>query len=1214
MELRMRKAAKCVNCAGEENWVDSRTVYIGHKEPPPGAEAYIPQRYPDNRIVSSKYTFWNFVPKNLFEQFRRIANFYFLIIFLVQLIIDTPTSPVTSGLPLFFVITVTAIKQGYEDWLRHKADNAINQCPVHIIQHGKVVRKQSRKLRVGDIVLVKEDETFPCDLIFLSSSREDGTSFVTTASLDGESSHKTYYAVQDTKAFNTEKEVDSLRATIECEQPQPDLYKFVGRINIYQDRDEPIARPLGSENLLLRGATLKNTEYIYAVAIYTGMETKMALNYQSKSQKRSAVEKSMNAFLIVYLCILISKALINTVLKYVWQSDPNRDEPWYNQKTESERQRNLFLRAFTDFLAFMVLFNYIIPVSMYVTVEMQKFLGSYFISWDEEMFDDELGEGALVNTSDLNEELGQVEYVFTDKTGTLTENNMEFIECCVDGHVYIPHAICNGQILPGSSGIDMIDSSPGGGGKDREELFFRALCLCHTVQVKEEETVDGIKKGLQQSSRSSSVYISSSPDEVALVEGMKSVMHLACFKNVSFVINCIILVIIVFCSTFRLGFTYLRLKDNFMEILNRDDEIERQVNSSNVLFELLEVLNFDSVRRRMSVIVRSSTGEYYLFCKGADSSVFPRVISGKVEQVKARVEHNAVEGLRTLCVAYKVLSREEFEDVCKKLNNAKLALQDRDKKLAEAYDVIERDFILLGATAVEDRYVKGRKKSKLFRRSTQILELTTKRTEEQSLHDVLFDLSKTVLRNHGSLTRDTFSGSLLSQEIQDYGLIIDGATLSSVMKPAEDGSSGNYREIFLEICRNCSAVLCCRMAPLQKAQIVKLIKASKEHPITLAIGDGANDVSMILEAHVGIGIMGKEGRQAARNSDYAIPKFKHLKKMLLVHGHYYYIRIAELVQYFFYKNVCFIFPQFLYQFFCGFSQQPLYDTAYLTLYNISFTSLPILLYSLIEQHVNMDILKRDPSLYRERLQFILVLNTLLINAKVIIIDIYSMVCVYCYVYFITVALNCVMKLMTANTHMMFGNWTFGTLVFTVLVFTVTLKLALDTHYWTWINHFVIWGSLLFYVIFSLLWGGIIWPFLNYQRMYYVFMQMLSSGPAWLGIILLITVSLLPDVVKKVICRQLWPTTTERIQNAEKLYQGSISEFTPLASHQNPNHKSDNSRNPLSRRSERLSKKMMYTHWGGSDYCTFNSFFGFSDNSLTSGTRFSHSGSGLETSV
>ncbi|XP_074048158.1 phospholipid-transporting ATPase IH isoform X1 [Macrotis lagotis] len=1182
-------------CAGEENWVDSRTIYVGHKEPPPGAEAYIPQKYPDNRIVSSKYTFWNFIPKNLFEQFRRIANFYFLIIFLVQLIIDTPTSPVTSGLPLFFVIAVTAIKQGYEDWLRHKADNAMNQCPVHFIQHGKLVRKQSRNLRVGDIVMVKDGETFPCDLIFLSSSREDGTCYVTTASLDGESSHKTYFAVQETKGFQTEEDIDSLHATVECEQPQPDLYKFVGRIHVYQGRNDPVVRSLGSENLLLRGASLKNTEKIFGVAIYTGMETKMALNYQSKSQKRSAVEKSMNVFLVVYLCILISKALINTVLKYVWQSDPFRDEPWFNQKTEAERQRNLFLKAFTDFLAFMVLFNYIIPVSMYVTVEMQKFLGSYFITWDEDMFDEETGEGPLVNTSDLNEELGQVEYVFTDKTGTLTENNMEFIECCIEGNVYVPHVICNGQILPDSGGIDMIDSSPGVSGKEREELFFRALCLCHTIQVKDDIMTDGPKKS-PDSSRSC-IYISSSPDEVALVEGIQ-----------------------------KLGFTYLRLKDNYMELLNRDNDIER--------FELLETLTFDSVRRRMSVIVKSVSGDIYLFCKGADSSIFPRVTEGKVDQIRARVERNAVEGLRTLCVAYKKLTQEEYDEICELLHTAKVALQEREKKLAEAYEQIETDLILLGATAVEDRLqekaadtIEALQKAgikvwvltgdkmetaaatcyacKLFRRNTQLLELTTKKIEEQSLHDVLFELSKTVLRYSGSMTRDSFSG--LSADMQDFGLIIDGAALSLIMKPRQTGSSGNYRELFLEICRNCSAVLCCRMAPLQKAQIVKLIKFSKEHPITLAIGDGANDVSMILEAHVGIGVIGKEGRQAARNSDYAIPKFKHLKKMLLVHGHFYYIRISELVQYFFYKNVCFIFPQFLYQFFCGFSQQPLYDTAYLTLYNISFTSLPILMYSLMEQHVTSDMLKRDPSLYRD------IAKNALLRWRVFMywtfLGVFDALVFFfgAYLMFGDVAVNL--------SGQVFGNWTFGTLVFTVLVFTVTLKLALDTHYWTWINHFVIWGSLIFYIVFSLLWGGVIWPFLSYQRMYFVFIQMLSCAPSWLGIILLIIVSLLPDVIKKVLCRQLWPTATERTQNSSRQCQDCISEFTPLASLSSPTYRSNElTSSPPAARSPPHSKKVMLTYWNSQDYSVLPLGFNFSNNCYKSSARHYYHGSGLETPV
>ncbi|KAF3857182.1 hypothetical protein F7725_009041 [Dissostichus mawsoni] len=359
--------------------------------------------------------------------------------------------------------------------------------------------------------------------------------------------------------------------------------------------------------------------------------------------------------------------------------------------------------------------------------------------------------------------------------------------------------------------------------------------------------------------------------------------------------------------------------------------------------------------------------------------------------------------------------------------------------------------------------------------------------------------------------------------------------------------------------------------------------------------------------------MGKEGRQAVRNSDYAIPKFKHLKKMLLVHGHYYYIRISELVQYFFYKeeyetntylittnlyilpssqNVCFIFPQFLYQFFCGFSQQPLFDTAYLTLYNISFTSLPILLYSLIEQHINNSLLRWPIFIYWT------------------LLGVYDAIVMFFGAYFLFDNTT-----FTSNGQM-FGNWTFGTLVFTVLVFTVTFKLALDTHYWTWINHFVIWGSLVFFVVFSLLWGGIIWPFLNYQRMYYVFMQMLSSGPAWLSIILLITASLLPDVLKKVICRALWPTTTECIQSADKLYEGHLSEFTPLASLHAPSkaggHRrgSCNQGNP--RRSEPFRKKTMFTRWQKQpDYSTFTPLLRFADGHSK---HAYNGGAGPETSV
>uniref|UniRef100_A0A8C1I2U3 Phospholipid-transporting ATPase n=2 Tax=Cyprinus carpio TaxID=7962 RepID=A0A8C1I2U3_CYPCA len=1086
-----------------EKRVDSRTIYVGHR-PCPDTEAFIPSKFCDNRIVSSKYTVWNFLPKNLFEQFRRIANFYFLIIFLVQVIVDTPTSPVTSGLPLFFVITVTAIKQGYEDCLRHKADNEVNKYLVTVLEDGRSVKKESEKIKVGDVVEVVEDETFPCDLILLQSSREDGTCFVTTASLDGESNHKTHYTVPD-----TEKDLQALTATIECEQPQPDLYKFVGRMHIYKPEQEPAVRSLGPENLLLKGATLKNTKKIYGVAVYTGMETKMALNYQGKSQKRSAVEKSINAFLLVYLCILISKAVVCTTLKYVWQSKEGQDEPWYNQKTQKEKDTNMYLKMFTDFLSFMVLFNFIIPVSMYVTVEMQKFLGSFFITWDKDFFDPEIQEGALVNTSDLNEELGQVEYVFTDKTGTLTQNNMEFIECCIDGFQY-KHRDTWSEV----DGFTVTDGPVNKlQQKEKEELFLRALCLCHTVQVKEAgseevltDQVDGIDEMRPQLEEERG-FIASSPDEIALVKG-----------------------------AMKYGFTFLGLESKSMKIKNRENNIEE--------YKLLHVLNFDPVRRRMSVIVQTKSGETLLFCKGADSSIFPRVKPEEVDRIRMHVERNATEGYRTLCVAFKQLSAEEYAVADTGLREARLALQDREEKLIAVYNQVETGMSLIGATAVEDRLqeeaaetmealqgagmkvwvLTGDKMEtakstcyacRLFQRGTELLELTLRTLEderlkrEEKLRELLQEYHRKAVQDappvKAGVTRSWSTAN------QDYGFIIDGATLSIVMNPQHEVDASQYKSLFLQICQNCTAVLCCRMAPLQKAQIVKMVKTSKGSPITLSIGDGANDVSMILEAHVGIG---KEGRQAVRNSDYAIPKLKHLKKLLLAHGHLYYVRIAHLVQYFFYKNLCFILPQFLYQFFCGYSQQPLYDAAYLTMYNICFTSMPILAYSLLEQHISIEILLDNATLYRE------IANNAMLRWRPFLY--WTLLGIFQGLLFFFGVRFLFSNPALQDNGQVFGNWSYGTIVFTVLVFTVTLKLALDTRHWTWINHFVIWGSLAFYVFFSFFWGGIIWPFLKQQRLYFVFANMLSSVSAWLVIIILIILSLLPEILLVVLRKPRGP--------------------------------------------------------------------------------------------
>ncbi|XP_016107925.1 probable phospholipid-transporting ATPase IF isoform X1 [Sinocyclocheilus grahami] len=1003
--------------------------------------------------------------------------------------IDTPTSPITSGLPLFFVITVTAIKQGYEDWLRHKADNEVNGAPVFVVRSGSLVQTRSKNIRVGDIVRVAKDETFPADLVLLSSDRVEGTCHITTTSLDGETNLKTHYSVPETAVSQSVSRLESLQAVVECQQPEADLYRFVGRITVTQQGEE-IVRPLGPENLLLRGARLKNTKEIFGVAVYTGMESKMALNYKCKSQKRSAVEKSMNTFLIIYLGILLFEAILSTILKYAWQAENKWDEPFYNQKTDQERNSSQILKFISDFLAFLVLYNFIIPISLYVTVELQKFLGSFFIGWDLDLYHEESDQKAQVNTSDLNEELGQVEYVFTDKTGTLTENEMQFRECSING---IKYQEINGKLVPEG----MTEDSPDGSVpclNREEELFLKAVSLCHTVQISYDQT-DGPGDPFSHANGFSPQmeYYASSPDEKALVEATK-----------------------------RMGVTFIGSHGENMEI-KTFGKAEK--------YKLLHVLEFDANRRRMSVILQKPSGEKVLFTKGAESAILPYTTSGEIDKTRVHVDEFALKGLRTLVVACRHFSADEYQEVDRRLHEARTALQQREERLVEVFNFIEKDLELLGATGVEDKLqdkvqetiealrlagikvwvLTGDKHETAvsvslscghFHRTMNILELVQQKSDNECAEQ-LRRLDRRIKEDH----------------VIQHGLVVDGASLSLALR--------EHEKLFMEVCKNCSAVLCCRMAPLQKAKVVRLLKTSPEKPITLAIGDGANDVSMIQEAHIGIGIMGKEGRQAVRNSDYAIARFKFLAKLLLVHGHFYYIRIATLVQYFFYKNVCFITPQFLYQFFCLFSQQTLYDSVYLTLYNICFTSLPILVYSLFEQLVHPHVLQSKPALYRD------ISKNSLLSFKTFLYWTFLGFC-HAFVFFFGSYILMGEDTTLMGNGQMFGNWTFGTLVFTVMVITVTLKLAIETHFWTWMNHFVTWGSIAFYFIFSLFYGGIIWPFLHTQDMYFVFVQLLSSGSAWFAIIIIILTCLFPDVIKKVFYRHLQPTSTQKSQILERL--------------------------------------------------------------------------------
>uniref|UniRef100_UPI00358E0955 phospholipid-transporting ATPase IF-like isoform X2 n=1 Tax=Myxine glutinosa TaxID=7769 RepID=UPI00358E0955 len=1077
-----------------------RTIHAGDGFP---KDPIILKHYPDNTITSSKYTVFNFIPKNLFEQFRRIANFYFLIVFLIQLLVDTPTSPVTSGLPLLFVISVTAIKQGYEDWLRHLADRKVNNALVLTVKNGHLVQTCSSNIKVGDIVYVRSDEIFPCDLILLSSSggvdqlhdEQSGPSsefdwcYITTASLDGESDYKTRFVPAHAPRVANAVDLSGFSANIECQPPDADLYRFEGTITFDHPLvdGQPVTRSLGPENLLVRGARLKDTPFIYGIAVHTGMDTKMSLNYRSKSQKRSVVERSMNTYLLVYLCLLVVEALLGVILKYSGRVDPWHGEPWYNPHTPQEIESGLTVRVIVDFLDFIILFNFVIPVSLYVTVEMQKFLGAQFVSWDMQM--NYGNEGAVANTSDLNEELGQVEYVLTDKTGTLTENIMTFRQLSFLGQAY----------KEADGKLDPLTRSPVSHDPlaiadwTQPSTLPTAMALCHTVRL---SPTSRPHRCLQTSVTAhrpihdptpQSEYLATSADERALVEGAS-----------------------------RFGVVFLGLQGGEMVV---------NIHGVKTRFELLDVLEFDNLRRRMSIIIRTTSGTVYLLTKGADSAILPLVVSGPLERTKEHIHNFALEGLRVLCFAARTLSDEEFAEAQSMLTKARTALSERQVKVREAYATLETQLDLLGATAVEDKLQVGVKESlrKLREAGMRIWTLTGDKQEtavtvgyasgQFTAGTKLIDVESAFNEGFPHLEHNLRQAltQIMSNPHREHALVVSGARLGVLINL--------HSELFSQLSTRVDTVLCCRMAPLQKAEVVRFVKDLPSKPVTLAIGDGANDVGMIQEAHVGVGIVGSEGRQAARNSDFALPRFSCLPRLLLVHGHLYYQRISHLVQYFFYKNVAFMTPQFLFQFYCGFSHQTLYDSAYLMIYNLCFTSLPILAYGLLEQYQTMSTLQNFPILYRKISK-----NALLAWRPFIGWTLHGLY--HAFIFFFGSLLLLGDSIASRYYGQVFGHWMLGVLVCTNLVFTVNLKLALDTRYWTWVNHFVIWGTLTFYVVFSLFYGGFHWLFLHDQAMHGVFLSLLSSMQVWLLVPLILIACLVPDVVHQVIAKQFCPGKTQ----------------------------------------------------------------------------------------
>ncbi|XP_034026702.1 phospholipid-transporting ATPase ID-like [Thalassophryne amazonica] len=1071
-------------------------------------------KYATNAIKTSKYNLFTFLPLNLFEQFQRIANAYFLFLLVLQVIPQISSlSWFTTVVPLVLVLTVTAAKDATDDIHRHRSDNQVNNRKVQVLIDRKLRSEKWMNVQVGDIIKLENNQFVTADLLLLSSSEPLNLVYIETAELDGETNLKVRQALPITGDLgdNIESLAD-FNGEVRCEPPNNRLDRFTGTLTYGGQKFS-----LDNEKILLRGCTLRNTDWCFGLVLFGGPETKLMQNCGKTTFKRTSIDRLMNVLVICIFGFLAFMCTILAIGNTFWEINEGSQFTVFLPRQDGN---DATLSAFLTFWSYVIILNTVVPISLYVSVEIIRLGNSFYIEWDRKMYHTRSDTPAEARTTTLNEELGQIKYIFSDKTGTLTQNVMTFNKCSINGKSYGDVFDYTGQRLEVTEFTDKVDFSFNPLADTRfifhdhalveavklenpeVQAFFRLLALCHTVMVEEKNEGELI-------------YQAQSPDEGALVTAA---------RNFGFVFRS-------------------RTPDSVCTV-----EMGQQCS-----YELLSILDFNNVRKRMSVIVRNPDGKLMLYCKGADTIIYERLHQSCNKLMDVTTEHLnefAGEGLRTLVLAYKDLDEDYFNQWTQRHHEASIALDNRESKLDQLSEEIEKDLLLLGATAIEDKLQDGVPQTieQLSKADIKVWVLTGDKQEtaenigyscnllREEMNEVFIINSNTPedvrqeLRNARTSMKPEAAENteflpertagkpvnMIADEVVngEYGLVINGHSLAYALECSMELE-------FLRTACMCKAVICCRVTPLQKAQVVELVKKYKQ-AVTLAIGDGANDVSMIKVAHIGVGISGQEGMQAVLSSDYSFAQFRFLQRLLLVHGRWSYLRMCKFLRYFFYKNFTFTFVHFWYAFFCGFSAQTVYDEWFITLYNLVYTALPVLGMSLFDQDVNDAWSFQHPQLYIPGQLNLYFSKTAFF--KCALHSCYSSLLLF----FIPYA--AMQDTVRHDGKDVADYQSFALLTQTCLLFAVSIQMGLEISYWTAVNTFFVVGSLAMYfvVTFAMYSDGMFlmlpsaFPFIGTAR------NTLSQMNVWLTILLTSILCILPVITLRFLLIQLCPTINDKV--------------------------------------------------------------------------------------
>jgi phospholipid-translocating P-type ATPase (flippase) len=916
--------------------------------------------YPSNRILTAYPSLFMFIPISVVRQYTRPLSLYFLIIgFLLFIKEISPYDPFSQLVPVFLVLSISVFRETMQELARQREDKRLNFQKTRVNRLGTWTETNWEDIMVGDVVMVGSDCPAPADLVMVASSTTGNTAYIQTTNLDGETNYKSRSgidkAVVAIDMMTTGKLTGERRAEIiiHAEAPRSDLDWFEGQA-VFQFADPEKERALLKENasedgsttinstksktstsegvqverlsirnFIPREAVVKGTDWIIGVAVYTGTDTKVMLGNERPAYKTSKIDRMTDKLVVVILFLQFSLSIFVGVAGGLTSSTSKR---WWLDLALSKSH---IARGVLDGLACVILITQMIPISLIISLEIAKVYQAKFMESDVAM------PGMHANSQALNDDLGQIGYVLSDKTGTLTSNEL-----------VLKVATVNGKAYPDLSSLRSAAKT-----NPHVALFVDAVGMCHDVSptwsndvlaknTAPSQSITGLRKEakkhhseMEQSSGNITPmdqggklplgmsYCGASPDEICFVT--------ACAESFGRVLH----------------------KRSHGEMVFTDHNSEGR--PVELVRKILRMFEFDNARRRSSIAILTSDTTVTVFVKGSDDGMLSRCRSETEEEkrvlteTEASLQFYAKQSLRTLVFAAKTMSKSEWDALVAKHNLD-------DKALMEE---VESNLSLVACTGTEDRLQDGVQGSI---ERMRIAGISVWMITGDKL-DTAIEISKSAnLIAQGmkivSIDLEDATHSMEKLEALEEQLLVKDQEVAAVVTGRSIRHYIGKTDRFIEALLKCKSVVVCRSTKDQKAQMVELVQnAVKGDLLVLAIGDGANDVPMIKKADVGIGIAGKEGRQAAQNADYTITQFSHLDRMLLFHGRLNYVRTCKMVLYFLFKNLVLCLPFVIHSAIVTmYSSAALISSSMGLSFNTFLTGLPVFALGLLERDVSPD--------------------------------------------------------------------------------------------------------------------------------------------------------------------------------------------------------------------------------------------------------------------